>query len=54
MQWLKNGDRNTKFFYSYVTGRRKKLDIGEILDEQGVMLDREDRIGNETVKFYMR
>ncbi|XP_059292492.1 uncharacterized protein LOC132045941 [Lycium ferocissimum] len=25
MRWFKDGDRNTKFFHSYVKGRRKKL-----------------------------
>ncbi|KAK4723823.1 hypothetical protein R3W88_026602 [Solanum pinnatisectum] len=36
MKWFSNGDKNTKFFHSYVKGRRKKLHISEIENDQGV------------------
>lgn len=33
IKWFKEGDANTKFFDSYVMGRRKKLHIAEIVTE---------------------
>ena len=33
IKWFKEGDANTKFFDSYVMGRRKKLHIVEIVTE---------------------
>ncbi|KAG5616263.1 hypothetical protein H5410_016087 [Solanum commersonii] len=44
MKWFKEGDANTKFFHSYVTGRKKKLHIAEISNEQ---------IGKATVDFFV-
>lgn len=35
MRWFGEGDKNTKFFHSYVNGRRKKLNILESHTEQG-------------------
>lgn len=32
MQWFKDGDKNTKFFHSFVKGRKIKLRINEIRD----------------------
>ena len=33
--WLKHGDRNTKFFQQYVSSRRKKKLITGLVDDQG-------------------
>ncbi|KAG5589798.1 hypothetical protein H5410_040312 [Solanum commersonii] len=33
MQWFKEGDTNTKFFHCLVIGRRKKLSLKRILEE---------------------
>lgn len=27
INWFKDGDKNSKFFHSYVKGRRKKLEL---------------------------
>lgn len=35
MRWLTDGDRNTKFLHAYVIGRRRKLQVEEILTAQG-------------------
>lgn len=51
MNWLKDGDRNTKFFHIYIKGRRKKLKIAEIQTEQGNVITTSEGIGAEAVTF---
>ncbi|KAG5630564.1 hypothetical protein H5410_002281 [Solanum commersonii] len=38
MKWFNDGDRNTNFFQSYVKGRRRRLHINEMENEQGVLI----------------
>ncbi|KAH0695148.1 hypothetical protein KY290_021498 [Solanum tuberosum] len=52
MKWFTDGDRNTKFFHSYVKGRRKKLHIAEMTTEQGLTLMSNDEIGGASVAYY--
>ncbi|XP_060190555.1 uncharacterized protein LOC132619775 [Lycium barbarum] len=39
MKWFKDGDRNTRFFHSYVNGRRKKLRLTNIQNGDGEWLN---------------
>ncbi|XP_059301819.1 uncharacterized protein LOC132053730 [Lycium ferocissimum] len=52
LQWFKNGDRNTKFFHAYVNGKRKRLQIKKIQDQNGVWLEQEEEITQEAIRFY--
>ncbi|XP_059285213.1 uncharacterized protein LOC132038577 [Lycium ferocissimum] len=52
MRWFKDGDKNTKFFHSYVKGRRKKLALQRIQNSQGDWISSNDDIGEEAVTFY--
>lgn len=52
MTWFKNGDKNTKFFHSYVNRRRRKLRISEITSLDGDTLNTEENIGNEVVNYF--
>ncbi|KAH0742871.1 hypothetical protein KY290_030864 [Solanum tuberosum] len=52
MKWFKEGDANTKFFHSYVTGRRKKLHIAETVTEQGITVQSNEQIGKASVDFF--
>ncbi|KAH0699064.1 hypothetical protein KY284_013279 [Solanum tuberosum] len=52
MRWFKDGDRNTKFYHTYVKGRRKKLHIGEIQSNHGDVFKTNDQIGGATVDFF--
>lgn len=52
MKWLKDGDRNTKFFHSYAKGRIKKIYISEITDTQGDPLSTKNEIGDAVAKFF--
>lgn len=45
MKWFIHGDRNTKFFHSYVQGRRRKLHLHEISDDNGHLLNTQTAIG---------
>lgn len=53
MQWFMHGDRNSKFFHSYVQMRRKKLQLNKIMDEQGTTLKDITDIDRKAVDFYM-
>lgn len=52
MKWFVEGDMNTKFFHSYVKGRRKKLHLSEISNEQGEMVHSNQQIGEAAVAFF--
>lgn len=52
IRWFGDGDRNTKFFHSYVNGRRRRLTITEIQTAQGDIISFEENIEAEAVAFY--
>ncbi|XP_075086274.1 uncharacterized protein LOC142168985 [Nicotiana tabacum] len=39
MQWFKDGDRNTKFLFDHVRGKRKTLQVSKILDKMIIGLN---------------
>ena len=43
--WIKNGDKNTKYFQQYVSFRRNKKYLYEILDDWG-----QSNLGHEAIK----
>lgn len=52
MSWFTMGDKNTMFFHSYVQGKRKKLFLKEIYDEQEVTVNTTSKIGMRAVDFF--
>ncbi|KAK0598373.1 hypothetical protein LWI29_034075 [Acer saccharum] len=42
--WLSAGDRNSKFFHSRATARKKKNNISKLLDHNGIMQESEEGI----------
>lgn len=36
MKWLEDENQNIRFFHSYVKGRGRKLNIGDIINEQRI------------------
>ncbi|XP_075111674.1 uncharacterized protein LOC142181905 [Nicotiana tabacum] len=52
ISWFKDGDRNTKFFYAKVRGRRKKLQLNRIQNNQGVWIEEDEEIVAEAIKFF--
>ncbi|XP_059292365.1 uncharacterized protein LOC132045804 [Lycium ferocissimum] len=51
MQWFDDGDKNTKFFHTYVQSRRKRLHFKRMQDQNGVWLEEKDGIAAEAIRF---
>jgi hypothetical protein len=52
IEWLKEGDRNTKFFHRKASGRKKKNRIAKLLNHDGSFLTDEEEITNRTHLFF--
>ena len=52
VQWLGLGDRNTKYFHSKASDRRRKNTINCILDEEGIWHDSLDSIAEVAVSYF--
>ncbi|XP_060190654.1 uncharacterized protein LOC132619919 [Lycium barbarum] len=48
------GDRNTRYFHSIVNGRRKRLKIRRIQNQQGVWIEGESLLAEEACRFYQQ
>ncbi|XP_060190715.1 uncharacterized protein LOC132619980 [Lycium barbarum] len=48
------GDRNTRYFHSIVNGRRKRLQIRRIQNQQGVWIEGESLLAEEACRFYQQ
>ncbi|KAH0722859.1 hypothetical protein KY290_005517 [Solanum tuberosum] len=54
MQWFKEGERNTKFFHTIVKGRRSRLRVNQIQNNEGEWLEDQEDIEEATIEFYRR
>lgn len=52
MYWFKEGDYNTIFFYFYVKGRKKRLDIQQIEDRLGRVSEVSQEISEEAINIF--
>ncbi|XP_027122034.2 uncharacterized protein [Coffea arabica] len=52
VKWIREGDKNSKYFHSIVTERRAKAVIHRIKGTNGVWLTEEDRIAVEAVEYF--
>ncbi|XP_060182017.1 uncharacterized protein LOC132611631 [Lycium barbarum] len=48
------GDRNTRYFHSIVNGRRKRLRIKRIQNQQGIWIEGESLLAEEACRFYQQ
>ncbi|CAM8991132.1 unnamed protein product [Rhodiola kirilowii] len=52
VEWLKEGDRNTRFFHAKATRRKKSNIISRMQNEEGVWLTDERQIGEVTKRYF--
>nr|XP_027124015.1 uncharacterized protein LOC113740676 [Coffea arabica] len=51
-KWLQNGDKNTSYFPTCVSGRKKRNRISRLEKEQGGWYTTDEEIGEEIAQFY--
>lgn len=54
LEWFKDGERNTKFFHAVVKGRRSRLKITRIQNDEGEWMENQADIAEEAVSFFQR
>ncbi|XP_071928198.1 uncharacterized protein [Coffea arabica] len=52
IDWLKEGNKNTKFFHACVKGRRRKNRMLNIQKEDGTWTNSEEELGREVAAYY--
>ncbi|XP_038990688.1 uncharacterized protein LOC120113688 [Hibiscus syriacus] len=52
VQWIKDGDKCTKFFHSAIAKKHKRKTIRQLIDDQGNRLENFDDISSEVIKFF--
>ncbi|XP_016546236.1 uncharacterized protein LOC107846332 [Capsicum annuum] len=51
-EWFKDGERNTRFFHAIVKGRRSRVKIKKIQNDEGIWLENQDEITEASTMFY--
>lgn len=52
MAWFNDGDRNTKKFHAQVNGRRKRLQLKRIQNNDGHWIENNEDMAEEAVNFF--
>lgn len=52
--WLKYGDRNTKFFHTSAKKRQQNSQLGKIQNKEGRVWESQEGNGNSFVAYYSR
>lgn len=52
IQWLKDGDSNTRFFHQNIKMRRCQNSIYSIVDGNGVMVNSPEKVAKAFVDYY--
>lgn len=51
-EWFEAGDRNTRFFHSLVKGRRQRMKVSRIKNDQGIWIEEEEQVAAEAVSHF--
>ncbi|XP_071909569.1 uncharacterized protein [Coffea arabica] len=54
IQWLREGDKNTKFFHATVKGRRRRNRMNKLQREDGSWTESEDELSYEIADYYRK
>ena len=54
IQWLKDGDQNTRFFHGSATQRKRQNFIKGLRDDQGVMQEDEGAVSAVLIEYYSK
>ncbi|XP_071924940.1 uncharacterized protein [Coffea arabica] len=54
ISWLREGDKNTKYFHSYVKGRRVSNNLSKIQREDGSWTNNEDEVVTEIADYFKK
>ncbi|XP_060202604.1 uncharacterized protein LOC132631021 [Lycium barbarum] len=54
VKWQSEGDRNTRFFHSLVNGRRKRMQLNRIQNDDGAWLEDRDQIATAAIDIYQQ
>lgn len=52
VQWMEKGDRNTSFFHSYASARKKKNKIKKLIREDGSVVEGESEMANLVTNYF--
>ncbi|XP_071902137.1 uncharacterized protein [Coffea arabica] len=52
IQWLREGDKNTKFFHASVQGRRRRNRLNKLQREDGTWTESEQAVSKEIAEYY--
>lgn len=52
LQWFKEGDANSRYFHSLIRGRRRKLYIHKIKNEEGEWFQGDENIGKAACDYF--
>ncbi|XP_070036672.1 uncharacterized protein [Nicotiana tomentosiformis] len=52
LHWFKDGDANSRYFHSLIRGRRRKLYIHKLKNEEGDWIQRDETIGEAACEYF--
>ncbi|XP_070050393.1 uncharacterized protein [Nicotiana tomentosiformis] len=52
LHWFKDGDANSRYFYSLIRGRRRKLYIHKLKNEEGEWIQGDEAIGEAACEYF--
>jgi len=54
MTWFAEGDRNTRFFHNHVNGKRQKLQLKRIQNNDGAWIDSQVLMSDAAVEIFQK